>query len=235
MADIFQEVEEDLRRDRYERLARKYGGVFFAAVLLIVAATIGHVLWKNWRDARQQADTLSLAQAIDQTRDQTSGQTGVDVAAPPGADSNAKAPPGADSMAKVINTVGSGPGGLARFYQAGVKARTGDIIGAVALYESIASDGATRPLYRDLALLMAAQAQINTGDTAALTERLAPLAANASPWRYSARELNALLAARTGDRERAKTLFKQLADDNGAPAGLKARATELAAYFGRTP
>ena len=217
MADIFQEVEEDLRRDRYERLARKYGGHVIAAVLLIVAGTAGYVLWKNWHQARLQADTLQLAEAVD--------------AAGPGAAN----PAAATALDKVATSAASGPGRLARFYEAGLKARAGDGAGAVAIYDAIAAEGATAPLYRDLASLLAVQLQVNAGDPKALADRLAPLTVDSNPWRYSARELTALLAARTGDKARAKTLFQQLADDNGAPAGLRTRASELAAFFGRTP
>jgi hypothetical protein len=60
------------------------------------------------------------------------------------------------------------------------------------------------------------------------------LGAQTSPWRFTARELRALLAARTGDTAGARTLFQQLADDNGAPAGLRVRAAELAAFYGKS-
>jgi len=217
MADIFQEVEEDLRRDRYERLAKKYGVFVIAGFVLIVAGTAGYVLWKNWHQAQLQADTLKLAEAVE-------------LAAP-----SANGPAAVEALDKVATGTRAGPSGLARFYEAGVKARGGDGAGAVALYDAIARDGATLPLYRDLASLQSVQLQINTGDPAALTERLGPLTADGNPWRYSARELTALLAARGGDKARAKTLFQQLADDNGSPTGLRARAAELAAFFGKSP
>lgn len=217
MADIFQEVEEDLRHDRYERLARRYGGHLIVAVLLIVAGTAGYVVWKNQHQASQRADTLQLAEAVD--------------AAGPGMAN----PAATEALDKVAASGAAGPARLARFYEAGLKARTGDGAGAVALYEAIAADGGTAPLYRDLATLLAIQLQANTGDPKALSDRLAPLTGETNPWRHSARELNALLAARAGDKARAKTLFQQLADDNGAPAGLRTRASELAAFFGRNP
>ena len=213
MADIFQEVEEDLRRDRYERLAKKYGGYVIAALVAIVAATAGYVLWKNWHQARQQSATLQLAEAID-----SAGPAGTAAAGLPALDKVAKEAP-------------AGPAGLARLYEAGAKARTGDDAGAVALYDALAADGSLPAVYRDLAALLSVQRQVAAGDPKALSERLAKLSAEANPWRFSARELDGLLASRSGDKARAKTLFQQLADDKDAPAGLRARAAELAAFF----
>ncbi len=217
MADIFQEVEEDLRRERYERLAKKYGTTVIAALLSVVAATAGYVLWKNWHLARQQAATLQLAEAVD-----SAGPAGATAAGIPSLDS-------------VVSSAPSGPAALARFYEAGVKGRTGDSAGAVALYDALINDGALPVVFRDLAALLSVQQQAGTGDPKALTERLAKLTADTNPWRFSARELEGLLATRAGDKVRAGTLFHQLADDRDAPAGLRARAAELAAFFDKAP
>ena len=48
MSDIFREVDEDLRRDRMERVFKRYGGIMLAAALAVVAATGGTVAWRNW-------------------------------------------------------------------------------------------------------------------------------------------------------------------------------------------
>ena len=213
MADIFQEVEEDLRRDRYERLAKKYGGAVIAGLVAIVAVTAGYVLWKNWHLARQQTATLHLAEAVE--------------SAGPGGNAAAGIP----ALETVAKEAPAGAAALARLYEAGVKARTGDGDGAAALYDSLANDGSLPAVYRDLAALLSVQQQAGTGDPKALSERLGKLSADANPWRFSARELDGLLASRAGDKARAKTLFQQLADDKDAPAGLRARAAELAAFF----
>ncbi len=241
MADIFQEVEEDLRRDRYERLARKYGGYVIGGVVLVVVATAGYVWWKDYHQRQQQSATLQLAQAIDQAaapvQAPPAASAAATSAATPPAANDANAAPKTDDVSAALKKLAaegpSGPAGLARFYEGGVRVRAGDRAGAVALYDSLAKDPSISALYRDLATLLAVQLSVNDGDPKGLGERLGPLTADASPWHYTARELSALLAARTGDTVRAKTLFQQLADDTGAPAGLRARAAELAAFYGR--
>ncbi len=224
MADIFQEIEEDLRHDRYQRLARVYGGYVIAAMLLAIAGTMGFVLWKSWREAQAQTATLHLAEAVDQAR--LAGQAA-------GGNAGAQAAAVA-ALDRVLAGSASGPGSLARFYEAGLKVQSGDRPAAVTIYDGLAGDPSIAALYRNLAALLAVQLQINDGDPKVLAERLVPLSADTSPWRFTALELSGLLAARTGDAERARTVFQQLADDNGAPAGLRARAAELAAFYGKS-
>ena len=63
MADIFQEVEEDLRRDKAARLWRRYGSYVLVAALAIVAGTAAYVWWKQHVAARQIAEGDAFAAA----------------------------------------------------------------------------------------------------------------------------------------------------------------------------
>ena len=53
MSDIFREVDEDLRRDRAERVFKKYGGAMIADVVLIVGVTGGYSFWRHWLAQKQ--------------------------------------------------------------------------------------------------------------------------------------------------------------------------------------
>ncbi|HYH21431.1 MAG TPA: tetratricopeptide repeat protein [Azospirillum sp.] len=215
MSDIFQEVDEDLRRDRMERVFKRYGGVFVAIAVLLVAGTAGFNLWRNWQQSQREAATAALVTAVGQA--QTAPEKGVEALA-----------------AFAAQTSQPDLKAIARFDAAAVKAGTGDKVAAVAIYDSIAADTAVKLVYRDLATLLSVMHQMEKGDPAALQARLQPLMADTSPWRFSAREMTAVLAARAGDKERARTLFQQLADDSAAPAGVRSRAADLAALYGKS-
>ena len=73
---------------------------------------------------------------------------------------------------------------------------------------------------------------LDSGDTTELTQRIQRLTAPSNPWRHTVRELAALIALRNGKRQEADQLFRELADDVTAPAGIRARAAELAASSG---
>ena len=46
MGDIFREIDEELRQDRYERLWQSYGKYAIGIGMALVAAVIG---WKAWQ------------------------------------------------------------------------------------------------------------------------------------------------------------------------------------------
>jgi len=217
MTDIFREVDEELRRDRLEKLWKRYGTLLVVAVLAAVLGTAGFVAWRDWQHTKAETETARLAEAL-RLAQGSGAQAANNLAA-------------ADALSAFAGQTDAGPGTLARFYAAGLRAREGKTAEAVAIYDELAQSGSLAQAYRDLATVLSVMHQIQIGDPGQLRTRLQPLAADASPWRHSARELTALLDLRTGDRAAAGKLFSQLAADPAAPAGVRNRATELAALY----
>lgn len=215
MADIFQEVDEDLRRDRYERLWQRYGGIILVVAIIVIAGTAGYVVWEKWRTTRQMTETQSLAEMIE-----------------PALAATGDAAAAATALAGFAGQSASGQAILARFFEAGLRAKAGDRPAAVAAYDRLAADSSLPAGYRDLAVLLAVLHNATDGDPAVLQARLAPLTAESGAWRHTARELTAVLAGRAGDTARARSLWQELAADGAAPASLRNRAAELAAQYG---
>lgn len=214
MSDIFQEVDEDLRRDRTTQFMKRYGGIVGTAMVLVIAATAGWQAWQGWQKAQREAETGRLVSALSQAGG--GPQKGI------------------DALASFAGAAPANLAVLARLNEAALRGEEGKTAEAVAVYDSIAGNGAADPVYRDLATLLSVMHQLGSGDAQQFQVRLQPLTVDASPWRFSAREMTALLAARSGDRERARTLFRQLADDSLAPSGVRSRAADLAALYGKS-
>jgi len=213
LADIFQEIDEDVRRERLQLLWKRYGTYIVGAALGILLATAATVAWREYRVRQNQAQAQQFLDAIDLAN--RGDQQGARIA-----------------FAELAKSAGAGYAALARLQEAALAAKAGDTAGAVKIYDQIAADGGTDRALRDLATLLIVQRTLDTGDPAQLSQRLAPLMADANPWRYSATELSALLARRTGDTAKAKELYTKLADDLQAPQGMRARATEMLAIIG---
>lgn len=213
MSDIFREVDEELRQDRMKALAKRYGGAAAAAALLVVAGTAGYVGWKHWRDQGRREASQALEAAM--MKAAAGGEDGV------------------KALSELAGKTSGEIAGLARLSAGAALTRDGKLAEAAQVYDSLAADAAAPAWQRDLATLMSVARQVERGEPAALTSRLAPLLAPANPWRFQAKELAGLLAARAGDRAKAQTYFQQLADDAQAPAGVRARAADLAAHYGR--
>lgn len=208
MADIFREVDEELRRDNLVKLWQRYGTYILAAAVLIVAGTGGYVLWQNHVEARRLEQSQAYQQALD-----------------------AAAVNPADALAALgkLDATGGAYGMLSRFQEAGLKASQGDTAGALAAYDALAKDAGISSVYRDAATILYAMVGLDSEDPKALIERLRPLTGPASPWRHSALELTGLAAERAGDTERAKEIFAALADDREAPPRLRGRAAQILA------
>jgi hypothetical protein len=213
LADIFQEIDEDVRRDRLQHLWKRYGNYVVGAALLLVLATAAVVGWREYRERQNQAQAQRFIAAMDQ--------------ATRGEDAAAK-----EAFAKLAADAGASYATLARLQEAALLAKGGDAAGAASIYERIAADSRVDQVFRDLAVVMIVQDTIATGEPAKLTQLLAPLLNDKNPWRHSATELSALLAQRAGDQAKAKELYTKLADDLGAPQNMRARATEMLAIIG---
>ncbi|HTR16121.1 MAG TPA: tetratricopeptide repeat protein [Acetobacteraceae bacterium] len=216
MADIFDEVNEELRAERARRLARRYGWLGAAA---IAAGLAGVGAWQAWEWRQDQAaiaagtDFIAAMQAAD--------RGGAHDAA----------------LRQFADLAASAPDGyrvLAGFRAAALKFDAGDRAGGLALLDRIATDDSTDKLLRDYATLIAVQRQADDGAPAALHAKLLPLIAPDNPWRPLAEELGALIDLRAGQTGRARDTLRRLAGDVTAPDGVRGRASGLLQSLGDT-
>ena len=84
---------------------------------------------------------------------------------------------------------------------------------------------------RDAATLLSVMNGFADSDPQKVIDRLKPLAADGSPWRYTALDLTAAAKLKAGDKAGALDIYKQLAADPAAPEGARSRATEMAAVL----
>ncbi len=208
LADIFHEIEEDLRRDKAAQFWKRYGRYVIAAVVFVIAATASYVGWKEYRQRQQIAYGNRFAVALSLIQDKKEAEA-------------------LSALGSLAEDAGTGYGTLARFRAATVKLHQGDRAGAVAIYDAVAKDSSVDPLYAQLAAVYYVLNTLETGDPDDLAKRLEPLMSPTGPWRYSARELAALLALRKGDAAKARENFTKLADDTKTPSGIRARAAEM--------
>jgi hypothetical protein len=105
----------------------------------------------------------------------------------------------------------------------------------VAALQALAGNGEVDPLFRDLGAILAAAREFDGGDPAALKARLEPQAAPGQPFRFTARELLAMLALRSGDVEGAARMLGELRRESGLPEAQERRVGELLAALGGEP
>jgi hypothetical protein len=221
VADIFDELNEDLRAERSRTLAIRYGGW---AAGLVVLALIGVGGWQGWQWYQdRQADKAA----------------GPYLAAMTAADALPLGPTPAraavaDAFAKVVATGPEGYRTLARLREAALRADAGDSAAALALWDSAAHDTGADPILRDLANLLWIQHQVDHADPAIITDRLRSLETDGNPWRPLAEEADAMLSLRQNDKEAAIRKLRLISVDPGIAEGLRSRASGLLTLLGDT-
>ena len=210
MADIFREIDEELRQERAEKLWRRYGKYVIAGAVGVVLAIAGYTGWQEYR-ADQQLEAgakFAVAKALAEE-----GKTG-----------------DAEALFVALGVEsGTTYGVLARFHAAALRVSAGDPAGAVAAYRALAADGALDRPMRDLATLLAAQNAVDApgADMQRVAAEIAPLAGQDGPWRHLALETLALIDQKTGNLEQAQTRLQRIVDDAQAPANVRQRATQM--------
>jgi hypothetical protein len=220
VVDIFDEVEEDLRAERAEKLLKKYAWLLIAVVVAIVGAAAGWQLWNRYRNQQDAAAAVRYV-AVQNALEQ------------PGGDQSDGAKAG--HIAALDQLAATGPEGyktLARLRAAGLKADAGDVPGAVALWNAVSADPSADRLLRDLASLLAAQCELDQADPAQLEARLKPLTEPGNPWSALAQEQLAMLDLRQGKVDDARKQLQVLSFGIDAPSGLRARASALLTGLG---
>ena len=211
---IFREINEELRQENFAKLWKQYGSFVIAGALALIIGVGGYQGWHAYDLKSRETQSENYAAAVN------AAQAG-DVGA---------------ALEKLNTLYADGDRGyrlLSAFYNAGLQAKKGDNKAALSAYDRIAGDGDFDNIYRDLARLLAATVEMNTGNgDKDLLTRLQPLVDAANPWRHSARELMALMVERGGDKNKSRDLFKSLSEDASAPQSIRQRAGEMVAALG---
>jgi hypothetical protein len=209
VSDIFNEVDEEVRREKLKQLWDRYSIVIIAVALLIVVGVAG---WRGyqWNEDRKAAAAGAAFEAAAEQADQGKHQ-------------EAEA-----AFAKVAADATPGYRMLAKFREAAAVARR-DKPAAVKLYDEIGKMPGVGPLQADLAQVRAGMLLVDTAPLPELTARLEPLTARDRPFRHTARELLALAAYRAGDAAAAKRWHEMITADAETPEATRSRVDVLMA------
>lgn len=209
MSDIFREVEEEVRRERLEKIWKLYGDYIVAGIALLVIAVAGYELYARYQANQriEASETLLAAETAAASGD------------------FAKA---TDAYATVAKDAPGGYAKMAKMGQASVLLANGHRDEAIAIYKGVAADGG--PI-GDVALIRAGWAMAETAPRAEVQTMLAPLTDPTSPWQYMAREILAYADFHAGQTSAAQQEYAALAADKGATQAIRTRADSMATFL----
>ena len=207
MVDVFDQVEEELRSDRYKRLARTWLPIVGGVLLVALIAALS---WWGWQKMEtSKADKASIAY-----------QRGLDSL-------EANNLVGADAAFTQAATEGNAAyKALALNHRAGIAVQQNRIPAAVELFEE-AAQASRDPLMRDSSALKAALLLLDTASLEDIQARLEPLMKEGRPFRAFAREALAMAQLQNGKTAEARQTLVVLKNSLDTPPEISQRA-ELA-------
>ncbi|KRR25568.1 hypothetical protein CQ14_18020 [Bradyrhizobium lablabi] len=211
MSELFDEVDEEVRREQLKKLWDKYSILIIAGMILIIAAVGG---WRGYQylEAKKAAEAGA---AFDRAVELTEANKHAEAEAA-FADLAAKAPFGYRVLARL---------------RMAAEVAERDRPAAAKLFDEIAADRSVGVAEQDLARIRAAQLLLETATYPNMKERLEAAAAPGSTFRHSARELLALSAWRANDTAATRQWLDMIANDGETPPSLRSRAEALQALL----
>ena len=202
MADIFDEVDEDLKRDQMRVLWSRYGKILIVAMVAIILVVILRQSYITWQSSRSASSAMAFQEAL-KSENVIS-----------------------ELEAKVTNFTG-GYAMLAQFQIAAEYADGQNYGEAEAAYLKLAMDPDLELFYKQAATLLSVMVAPKEAKVDLLKDRLAGLEKASGPWQVLALEIGAGLSVRSGDLEEAVDKYKTLLAMNDVPAGMRQRAEQM--------
>jgi len=211
VSELFDEVDEDVRRDQLKKLWDQYSIYLVAGALLIIASVGG---WRGYQylEAKKAAEAgVAFDKAVELS----------------------EANKHTDAEAAFANLAAKAPAGyrvLARLRVAS-EAASRDVKAGAKMFDEIAADRSVGTAEQDLARIRAAQLLLEGSTYPDMKQRLETAAAPDATFRHTARELLALSAWRANDAAAARQWLDLIANDGDSPSSLRSRAEALQALL----
>jgi hypothetical protein len=211
VSELFDEVDEEVRRDQLKKLWDQYSIYIIALALLIIAGVGG---WRGYQylEAKKAAEAGA---AFDKATELSEANKHAEAEAA-FADLAAKAPWGYRILARL---------------RTAAEVANRDKPAAAKMFDDIAADTSVGAPERDLARIRAAQLLLETTSYPNMLQRLEPATAAGATFRHTARELLALSAWRANDTTAARQWLDLIANDGESPPSLRSRAEALQALL----
>jgi hypothetical protein len=211
VSELFNEIDEDVRRDQLKKLWERYSIYIVAGALLIIAAVGG---WRGYQylEGKKAAEAgAAFDKAVELSEQNKHAEAEAAFT-----DLAAKAPSGYRLLARL---------------RAAAEAAKHDPQAAAKLYDDIAADRSVGAPEQALAKIRAAGLLLETTSYPNMLQRLEPATAPGATFRHTARELLALSAWRANDATAARQWLDMIANDGETPPSLRSRAEALQALL----
>jgi hypothetical protein len=204
VVDVFEQVEEELRSDRYKRLARTWLPVFGGVLLIALIAALAFWGWDNWQTSKADKASVTYDRGLQSLA--------------------AGNPTGADAAFVQVAEQGNGAyRAMALMQRAGIALERNNVAEAITHLDA-AADASSDPLLSDPAALKAAWLAMDTETLEQVEARLEPLAREGRPFSAFATEALAMARLQHGQTAPAREALVLLKNGLDTPSIVSQRA-----------
>lgn len=208
---FFEEVDEEVRNDKFKQLVNKYGGVILFILVIALSVAVGYEKIGEWRVRKAEQKNVQYVQALTPNPDYE------------------------NNIVALENIVATEKGiyrDMAQMHIANILFDNNQKEKAVEALEQLYQDSETSPKIKEIAAIKLASYKIDFASFAEISELLSPIADNDnSAWKPMAKELLAMSAIQNNDYTTAKQIYQELLATGNLSDEFKTRVNDMLALI----
>lgn len=207
---FFDEVDEEVRNERFKELMNKYGVYILAFLILALSITVGYEKIALWRQHKSEQTNVQYVKALEKTDDYN------------------------NNIVELENIVATENGlykDIAYLQIANILLDNNEINKALDVLNKIVADNTISEKIKEIAAIKIATYKVDTATFAEINALLSPIVAKNGAWSLVAKELLAMSAIHNKDIEKAKSIYQELLINSNVSVDLKTRINDMLAFL----
>ncbi len=207
---FFEEVDEEVRNERFKELVNKYGGVILAVLIIALSVAVGYEKIIQWKSSKAEQKNIQYVQALSPATDYE------------------------NSIVALENIVATETGlyrDMAYLQIASLLLENGQIERGLEVLNNIYQDTNVLDKVREIATVKYATYKVDTAPFPEIEGLLMPIIQKNGAWAPMAKELLAMSAIQNKDIEQAKVIYQELLTNTNISEEFRSRINDMLVYI----
>lgn len=205
---FFEEVDEEVRNEKFKELMNKYGGYIMAVLIAALFFAVGYEKVGEWLNYKAEQKNIQYMQASAPSTDYENNIA---------------------ELEAIVNTETGLYRDIAQLQIANILIDKGQTEKALETLKHIYQDKTVSEKIREIATVKLATYKVDTASYAEIEVMLSPIAKSDSAWSAMAKELLAMSAIQNNDMATAKGIYEELLVNNDISDEFRARINDMLA------
>ena len=205
---FFEEVDEEVRNEKFKELINKYGGYILTFVILVLAFAVGYEKIGEWRISKAEQTNARYVQAVSASSDYENNIA---------------------ELESIVQTETGLYKDIARLQIANILLDNNQTEKALTVLAQINDDASASEKIREIAAVKLATYKIDSSSYSDIEKILNPIVQKGGAWAPMAKELLAMSAIQNKDMAKAKAIYEELLANGNISEEFKARINDMLA------